>query len=146
MKVQDYFGIKELVCKHVYDKWGELAWQFLDGKLLANLLYIREGIGKPIVVNNWAQGGQYSQRGLRCCACAMVKQKAIANIPYLSDHVLGRGVDFNVVGMTAEEVRQWLERNKGELPYKVRIEKDVNWVHLGLGYFGQSEKISYFYA
>lgn len=141
-----YFGIKELVCPHVYELWGESAWQFLDKRLLENLDWVRENLGKPIVVNNWAQGGQYSQRGLRCCACVLVREKAFLEKPYLSDHVLARGVDFNVVGMTAQEVRDWLECHKEELPHNVRIEKDVNWVHLGIAYFGQTEKISYFYA
>ena len=77
MKVKDYFGIKELVCPHVYEIWGESAWQFLDDRMLENLAFIREGIGKPIVVNNWAKGGEYSQRGLRCCVCALVREKSM---------------------------------------------------------------------
>ena len=141
-----YFDIKELVCPHVYEIWGENAWQFLDDRMLENLEWIREKIGKPIVVNNWAKGGQYSQRGLRCCVCELVKQKAANGVPYLSDHVLARGVDLNVVGMTAQEVRDWLEANKEELPHNVRIEKDVNWLHIAIAYFGQTEKISYFYG
>lgn len=130
MKVQDYFGIKELVCPHVYEIWGESAWQFLDEKMLANLLFIREGIGKPIVVNNWAKGGGYSQRGLRCCVCALVKQKAIANIPYLSQHIFGKAVDFHVVGMDAESVRQWIKSHAEELPYPCRVEEGVSWCHM----------------
>lgn len=146
MSIEKYFGIKELVCPHVYELHGESAWQFLDDRMLANLEFIREGIGKPIIVNNWAKGGQYSQRGLRCCVCALVREKSMLEKPYLSDHVLARGVDFNVQGMTAQEVRDWLELHKEELPYNVRIEKGVNWVHLGNGLLGQTEKISYFYA
>ena len=114
--------------------------------MLKNLEWIRENLGKPIIVNNWAMGGQYSQRGLRCCVCALVREKSMLEKPYLSDHVLARGVDFNVQGMTAQEVRDWLEEHKEELPYNVRIEKDVNWVHLGNGLLGQTEKISYFYG
>ena len=130
MKVQDYFGIKELVCKHVYDKWGEKAWQFLDGRLLANLLYIRKGIGRPIVVNNWAMGGQYSQRGLRCNCCILCFEKTVLRKVYLTQHGFGKAVDFNVVGMEAEEVRLWIKAHASELPYPCRLEKDVSWVHL----------------
>lgn len=146
MKVKDYFGIKELVCPHVYEIWGENAWQFLDDRMLENLAFIREGIGKPIVVNNWAKGGEYSQRGLRCTRCILVIEKVDLRKVYLSDHLFGKGVDFHVIGMTAQEVRDWLELHKEELPHKVRIEKDVNWVHLGIAHFGQLEKISYFYG
>lgn len=146
MKIKQYFDIKELVCPHVYELHGDSAWQFLDDRMLENLLFIREGIGKPIVINNWAKGGEYSQRGLRCTRCILVIEKVDLRKVYLSDHLFGKGVDFHVIGMTAQEVRDWLELHKEELPHKVRIEKDVNWVHLGIAHFGQSEKISYFYG
>ena len=82
-----YFGIKELVCPHVYELHEESAWQFLDDRMLANLEFIREGIGKPIVVNNWAKGGQYSQRGLRCTRCILVIEKVDLRKVYLSAHI-----------------------------------------------------------
>lgn len=122
-----HFGIKELVCPHVYEEWGEKAWQFIDDRLQANLEFIREGIGKPIVVNNWAKGGTYDERGLRCNLCSIVKSKKKV---YLSQHIFGKAVDFGVVGMKAEEVRQWIKAHAEELPYPCRLEKDVSWVHL----------------
>ena len=128
--IQDYFGIKELVCKHVYDKWGEKAWRFLDDRLLANLLFIRKGIGRPIVVNNWAKGGEYSQRGLRCNCCALCIEKTDLRKVYLTQHVFGKAVDFNVVGMDAESVRRWIKENAEELPYPCRLEEEVSWVHM----------------
>lgn len=125
-----YFGIKELVCPHVYEIWGENAWQFLDERMLKNLEWIRERIGKPIIVNNWATGGQYSQRGLRCTRCILVIEKVDLRKVYLSAHIQGKAVDFNVVGMTAEEVRDWIIEHADELPYPVRLERDVTWVHM----------------
>lgn len=132
MNVKRYFGIKELVCPHVYERWGEKAWQFLDDKLLENLLFIRKGIGKPIVVNNWANGGEYSQRGLRCNCCILVREKTDLRKVYLSQHIFGKAVDFHVVGMDAEEVRRWIKVHASELPYACRLEEGVgvSWVHL----------------
>ena len=124
-----YFGIKELVCPHVYELHGESAWQFLDKKLLETLDWLRDNLGKPIIVNNWAQGGQYSQRGLRCTRCILVIEKVDLRKVYLSAHIQGKAVDFHVVGMTAEEVRQWIIDHADELPYPVRLERDVSWVH-----------------
>lgn len=132
MKIKQYFGIKELVCPHVYEIWGESAWQFLDDRMLENLLFIREGIGKPIVVNNWAKGGEYSQRGLRCNTCILVIEKTDLRKVYLSEHIFGQAVDFHVVGMTAEKVRQWIIDHADELPYPARLERDVSWVHMGV--------------
>ena len=56
--IKRYFSIKELVCPHVYDKFREYAWNFFDPRLLETLLVIREKCGLPIVINNWAKGGQ----------------------------------------------------------------------------------------
>lgn len=125
-----YFGIKELVCPHVYEKWGESSWQFLDDRMLANLEWIREKLGKPIIVNNWAKGGQYSQRGLRCNCCILVIEKTDLRKVYLSAHIQGQAVDFNVVGMDAECVRQWIIDHADELPYPCRLERDVSWIHM----------------
>ena len=74
-QVSHFFGTKELVCPHVYEKFGESAWQFLDARLLHTLYVIREIVGRPVIVNNWAKGGNYSQRGLRCNVCPLVKEK-----------------------------------------------------------------------
>lgn len=132
MDIKKYFGIKELVCPHVYEIWGESAWQFLDDRMLENLAFIREGIGKPIIVNNWANGGEYSQRGLRCNTCILVIEKTDLRKVYLSEHIFGQAVDFHVAGMAAEEVRQWIIDHADELPYPCRLERDVSWVHLGV--------------
>ena len=37
----DYFSIKELVCKHVYERYGESAVMFLDDNLFETLNVIR---------------------------------------------------------------------------------------------------------
>lgn len=129
MDIKKYFGIKELVCPHVYNVWGERAWKFFDSDLLEALLVIREGIGVPFVVNNWALGGSYSQRGLRCNCCALVKEKTSLEKVYLSQHIFGKAVDFTC-SKPAEEVRQWIRAHAGDLPCAVRLEEGVSWVHL----------------
>lgn len=144
-KIKKYFDIEELVCPHVYERFGESAWSFIDSRLLEVLLFIREGINKPIYVNNWKDKGGQSQRGLRCNCCALVKEKASLEKVYLSSHIFGKGIDFNIKGMTAEQVRKWIVEYKTELPYKVRIEKDVNWVHIDIMPYGMgNDKITFF--
>ena len=86
-----------------------------------------------------------TQRGLRCNLCSLVKAKTEAGILYVSPHLLAAGFDFDVEGMTAEEVRQWLVQHKEELPYPIRIEQDVNWVHLDV-LTNSKEKIIFFPA
>lgn len=131
--IKDYFDIKELVDKTVFDKFGQSAWKFFDKELLDCLLIVREGIGKPMTINNWhTPGGSFSQRGLRHNMSPMVKGKEGL---YLSAHLFGKGVDFDVAGMTSVDVRAWIVTNADKFPCKIRLErnmngKPINWCHL----------------
>ena len=129
-RVSNYFSIQELVCPHVYDKYREYAWQFFDPRLLDTLLVIREAINKPIYVNNWDMDGNFSQRGLRCNICPLVKEKTALEKLYITAHSQGMGIDFDVKGMSADEVRKWIKNNQILLSHPIRLEEDVNWVHL----------------
>ena len=159
--IQEYFELEELICPHVSANYGEKAWKFIDDRLLETLYVIRRNIGKPVYVNNWSYGGTFTQRGLRCNICDIVKGKTKSDKVYMSAHNQGEAVDFSVKGMTANEVRLWIISNQVLLPYPIRlevgfnphgkseaqirqaIEKDsMNWVHLDLR--GEGQKISYF--
>lgn len=122
-----YFDIVELVCPHTYNKWKDRSWQFLDTVFLHNLLILRRDIIKqPMYCNNWDKQGQFSQRGLRCNICQIVKDKKDV---YLSAHVLGKAGDFDVKSMTAEQARGLILDHQDMLPYPFRLEGKVNWLH-----------------
>ncbi len=102
-----YFKIQELVSKKVYDKYGEQAWMFIDTKLIKVLDQLREHFGKPITVNNWLWGGNLEQRG--------------------------KAVDFNVKGLSSEEVYKEILKNKNKFYLISRIENidsTPTWVHI----------------
>ena len=160
-KIQEYFDLEELICPHVSANYGQKAWKFIDGRLLETVYVIRKHIAKPVYVNNWSYGGSFTQRGLRCNICELVKVKTTNDKVYMSAHSQGEAVDFSVKGMTANEVRLWLMDNQDILPYPIRVEvgfnphgmnkeqirqaimKDaMNWVHIDLR--GEGEKITYF--
>ena len=144
-KLTDYFRPEELVCPHVYERFGERSLDFLDSRLKETLLVIREKLNRPMYINNWVWGGDKTQRGLRCNVCRIVREQSNLEKPYLSAHLLGKGIDFNVKGMTAQEVRDWLKTNQILLPYPIRVESDVTWVHIDVLEYGQSgNKITYF--
>lgn len=136
-----YFHVKELVCPHCYAKWGQKAWQFLDTDLLYCLLLLRETIiCKPMVVN---YNGHW-QRGLRCNMCDLVKSKTDV---YLSAHVLGKAIDFNVQGMDANEARRLIKLHAPSFPCNVRLEKNVSWVHFDVvQQWGITDKVYEFNA
>jgi hypothetical protein len=134
-EIKKYFCIEEFVSKEVFEKYGESAWQFISPRLLHTMLIIRKEFKKSITINNWKWGGKFSQRGLRENTCRMVMNKNRLGITYLSAHVLGCAVDFDIQGVDAMDVRIWLAGNPDKLPYKIRLEnemngKQINWVHL----------------
>tara|TARA_R110000803_G_scaffold44651_1_gene94444 strand:+ start:274 stop:750 length:477 start_codon:yes stop_codon:yes gene_type:complete len=134
-EIKEYFCIEEFVSKPVFDKYGEKAWQFLSIRMLHTMLIIRKELGLSITINNWKWGGKFSQRGLRENTSQIVMGKNRLGKIYLSAHVLGRAVDFDVKGMEAYKVRLWLKDNYDKLPYSIRLENEMNgkqisWVHL----------------
>lgn len=139
-ELKKYFNIKELVCPHVHEKFGERAWIFLDTMALHLLLVLRRDILKvPLVCNTKS----LTQRGLRCNRCEIVSGKTS---PYLSAHVTGKGFDLSSSAMSAEEMRLKISENVDLLPCKVRIEQDVNWLHIDVYDEMTKERIKYFRA
>jgi hypothetical protein len=122
------FKIYELVDRETYETFGLHAWRFIDKDLINVLDFIRNSLDRKITINNWYWSGEFEQRGLRTNVSEIVKDKTMKDELYLSAHVLGKAADFDVEGMSAEEVRKWLSENK--LPVNVRVENSVNWVHL----------------
>lgn len=131
--VKRNFDICELVCPHTYNRWGEeLSWQFLQTDLLETIYILRNQIlNVPMIVNTWKSGGQFDERGLRCNLCELVKSKTDRGTLYLSPHCMGAAIDFHTNEYTPEQVRNMIRQNwekYSSIP--VRIERDVNWVHI----------------
>ena len=143
-KVKKYFDIDELVCYHILERFSkERAWDFLDTYALWVVLMLRENIlQSPMYCNNHKKG--VYQRGMRCKMCELVKEK---NYAYLSAHLLGKGFDFTVQGMTAEEARKNIKAMSTILPCQVRIEGGVTWLHIDvLPQHGITQKVYEFTA
>lgn len=135
-ELHDYFQVSELVCPHTHAEWGERSWQFLDTAFLHNLLVIRRDILKvPMVCNH----GNQTQRGLRCNCCELVQQKTSV---YLSSHKFGKAGDFTVEDMTAQEARSLIRNHASLLPYPLRMEGGVSWLHIDvLPQYGINSKV-----
>jgi hypothetical protein len=153
-----HFDLDELVCPHIFFKYGEAAWQFFDQKQLILVDWIRNKLG-AMFANNWhhefldsdyikelknlilkgiaiypgslpdAPYQMLKERGLRCNLCDLSRAKTNKGIIYVSPHFTGQGTDSDVKGMISEEARQWLIKHQDEIPYPIRLEKDVTWLH-----------------
>ena len=117
-----YFKIHELVPEELMTMPEEYLWKLFDEKLLRVIDRLREVIGKPITINTWKFGGQFKWRGYRTNSCKIGAIK--------SPHKRGKALDFDVKGMSAEQVRQYIKSNEKLFPEISRMEKNVNWVHI----------------
>ena len=139
---------KELVCPHVYAKFGERSTKFMRKELLETMDVIRNQIVcAPIVINN---GKNCTQRGFRCNICELVANKTKANRLYVSAHMLGAALDFSSPKYTANQMRDMILKNQHLLPYKIRMESPIDaptWVHIDvLCADDQKEKVYIFRA
>lgn len=126
-EIKRFFNIRELVCNHIYAKYGESSWQFMDTRLLHTLLVLRRDILKtPMVIN---YGSSY-QRGFRCNLCQLVKDKTSKSTLYASAHMLGKAFDASMKAIPASQAREMIKKNQHLLPYPIRIERNVNWLHV----------------
>ena len=126
-----YFELYELMPPELYtydmmvsEEARERAFvNYFDEKLLITIDIIRgEIIKAPLICNTWFQDGNRKYSGLRPTNCAIGTE--------MSQHKLGKAVDLVSNKYTAEEMRQMIKDNEHLLPYPIRIEKDVNWLHV----------------
>lgn len=142
-KLLTAFAVKELVCPHTFNKFGKDSWQVFKTETLHTLYVMRFEIFKcPIIVNSYASG--YSQRGSRCNMCELVKNKTLKGVSYLSSHIYGNAIDFSIKGMTGEEMRMKIIDNQNLLPYPIRLEGGVSWLHFDNNNTPNGEKIYIF--
>lgn len=132
MKRCEYFAIQELVSPLTYNKFGESAWMFFDDNILGDLDTIRKEWGSPIIINNWAYGGQYKESGLRCNVDSIVVDKTM---PYLSGHVLAKGFDLKPKSKCCDKFSAflWVLLSSGKLKSFKRMENPkstTTWSHI----------------
>lgn len=129
--IPKYFQLYELMPPELYtydmmvsEAARERAFaQYFDEKLLITIDIIRgEIIKAPLICNTWFQDGNRSNCGLRSEGCTVGALK--------SQHKLGKAVDLICNKYTAEQMRQMIKENEHLLPYPVRIEDGVNWLHV----------------
>lgn len=135
-RILEYFDVRELVTPWAYQKFKHRGDYFflsrIDPRLLVTILFIRETTGRKMTINDYLWGGRFDERGVRDNLSPLVKARIS---PYWSGHVFAMAVDFDLEGMTAQEVRDWLIEHTEGLPFKIRLEhklkgKIISWVHL----------------
>lgn len=134
-ELKKYFDIRELVCRHTFEAFGEKSWQFFDLEFLQALLILRRDVLKaPMIINNWHTTGPFSQRGFRCNICNLTRSKTLQRQIYLTAHANGAAIDATVKGMTAAEARELIKKNIHLFPMRIRCEtgSEITWLHFDI--------------
>ena len=133
--LNDYFDLREFVHPKIYSRYGERSIQFIDYRLIELAVTIREYFNKPMIINNWHEGGRLKNRGLR-----LPNSKVGA---YYSQHKFGRAIDFNIVGMTSDEVYEELLK-VGFTLGATTIEDNnfaTTWTHIDIRHTGLEDRL-----
>ena len=99
----------------------------VDPKLPVIAQWIRDTIGLPVTINNYATGGQYKESGLRDINTTTGAKK--------SAHKEGKAIDIKVKGMTSRQVYDWCMDRQIEL-YALGVREiegnnyTPTWTHL----------------
>jgi len=136
-EIKKYFKVNELVCSHTYSRFGDYSLLFFRADYLETILFLRRHFGVKMYCN---YNGMF-QRGARCNMCELVKSKDYA---YPSGHVLFCAGDWTFEGYEAEQMRKEIKKIAHLLPHPIRLEKDVNWVHIDTLEYGRTGKITEF--
>lgn len=132
------FRIEEFVPRSIYNRFGDNAIRFLDFRLLQTAQKIRNEFGVPMIINNWHSGGRLQNRGYRTPYSSV-------GATY-SQHKMGRAIDFNILGMTSDEVYEYiLEHEKKFRIMGITTMEDKqftrSWTHIDLRVSNLLEKI-----
>ena len=118
-----YFQLYELVPPEIFKERGQRAWEMLRPEALAMLDGLRKKFG-PIKINDWMDGGHYTESGLR-----RFDSKTGAEF---SMHRYGCAFDAKFRDVLPAEAHAYILAHQGEFPLITAIEaieSTPTWVH-----------------
>lgn len=118
-------------------KENQPGWYKLDERLLITIDVIRDIIGEPLICNTWFQDGSRRYSGLRSRNCKIGA--------FMSMHKEGKAADLICRKYTGEQMRQMIVENQDKLPFPIRIESNVEWLHFDLKDMDYKGKKIYFF-
>jgi len=143
-KFRQYFKPYELVSYAHYQKLNgdeDVIYKLFTHRIKAVMVYLRESFTAPFLINNWYNYMDqlkhksitelekelgidiYEFRGFRDEDCKIGAK--------YSQHKKGNAFDVTIRGFEAEKARLLIrDRFMKDLPYPIRLEMDVKWVHI----------------
>ena len=124
----------QVLPEHIYKKEGVAGLRHIDERVVITIDMLRKELGVPITVNSWSWGGGRNYSGYRDVMYYGDLQKYSDST---SQHKSGRALDFKASGMTAQDVRKFILKNKEKFPYISFLEvgplkngQAMTWVHI----------------
>jgi len=118
------FSIEELVPPSILELVPEeVAWRMFDEDLLKVIdqLANKFSPNKPVTINNWKWGGDFTQSGLRTPESEYYNPN--------STHPYGCAVDMKFE-KDVDEIREYIRNHQEDFPLITEIEEDVSWLHV----------------
>lgn len=128
----EFFKLVELVNPRAFKERGERAWEYLDPYALLTLDQLRKKFG-PMRLNDWADGGQRDEAGLRDF---LTKTGAEWSL-----HKFGKAFDPKPTKATPREVYDYVLAHPDEFPHITcveNIEATPTWFHFDTRNHGRS--------
>jgi len=97
-KVLNNFTLREFMQRD-----GKVDFVRMDSVILTAIQQIRNHFGKPVIITSAYRSKKYN--------------KSIGGVSN-SAHILGKAIDFKVIGVSIKEVRQYIKHNFGWLGIK----------------------------
>lgn len=120
--IPKYFTTQELVAPEFYNLLTEGALSYFHPHVLRMLDSFRKSYGSPLVINNYAIGGNYSESGLRCLKTSTGASK--------SKHKIGNAFDLKAENMNS--LRAFINERAEDF-FISRVEnfdKTPTWCHV----------------
>ena len=132
------FKIQDFINPITYAELGDDSIKLIDPKLIVLAEFIYEDTGLKPYINNWNEGGQYKESGLR-------DKDSKTGAPK-STHKLGKGMDLKIKGWGGKEWYEYVKKNFKKL-YELglrRIEDKsiaTTWCHMDTKEHGLKDTI-----
>lgn len=104
IRISTNFFLDEFIDPITYSTYGASSRWFIDKEIVELAQFYRNYFKKPVVINNWANGGQYKESGHR--------RPESETGAELSQHKRGSAFDCRIVGMHPDEVRTEILKNE----------------------------------
>lgn len=136
MKLSKSFDLREFIPPAVYNLYGNSSTYFVREDTVKMAQAIRDYFGKSMTINTWADGGDFRERGYRTPESPTGSK--------WSQHKLAAAIDFNIKGMTSDEVNAAILKAPASfleasgITTIEHVEATPTWTHVDLRYLPPS--------